>query len=125
VTSQDARPLLVRSAPGRTPLAVPAVLVVPVPVHPASPSTSTTASLPPAVPRESSPSARDSLRTSHSPPETVHFAFAFVADSGAPFPAAAEAAAAVPVLLVLVLSVPALWPAFVVPLAEPVQPTLA
>jgi hypothetical protein len=84
-------------------------VVVPVPVQPASQSTSTTASLRPAEPRESSSPAPDSLRVEHPPSETVHSAFASVADSGPSCFAAA------------VLSVVLLWPASVVLLAEPVH----
>jgi hypothetical protein len=113
VDSQDEFPVLVRSAPARTPIAVPAVLVVPVPVHPAPQSTSTTASLLPAVPRDSSsPSPCEALRTEHPPsPETVQAAFPLVADSGA----AAEAA-------VVAFSAPVSWPASVLLVADPVHP---
>ncbi|OLT01627.1 hypothetical protein BJF90_30790 [Pseudonocardia sp. CNS-004] len=108
--SQEARPLLVRSA-AVIPRALPAVVVVPVPVQPAPQSTSTTASLVPPLPAASSSSAPDRLRVEHPPPETAHSALPSVADSGPP--AGAFAAAAVPVL--------ASWPASVLLLAEPVQ----
>lgn len=80
------------------------MLVDPVPEQPSPQSTSTTASLEPAVPRESSSSAPDSLRVAHPPPETVHSALPLVADSGP-----------------VALSAPTLRPASVLLLAEPVH----
>jgi hypothetical protein len=123
VDSQEDFPVLVRSAPARTPLAVPAVLVEPLPAHPAPQSTSTTASLLPAVPRESSsPSAFEVLRVEHPPsPETVQAAFPFVADLGADWDVFAAAAETVP-FSVAAFSAPVSWPASVLLLADPVQP---
>jgi hypothetical protein len=101
-------PLLVRSAVV-TPRPVPAVVTVPEPEQPAPQSTSATASLLPSAPRASpSPSARDSLRVAHPPPETVHSALPFVADSA--------------VRSVAFAAAPPERPASVLLLAEPVQP---
>jgi hypothetical protein len=107
--SQEARPLLVRSA-AVIPRVLPAVVVVPVPVQPAPQSTSTTASLLPPLPAASASSAPDRLRVEHPPPDTLHSALPLVADSAPP---ASAAAATVSVL--------ASWPASVRLLAEPVQ----
>jgi hypothetical protein len=111
--------VLLRDAPAATPRAEPVVLVVPVLVQSSSQSISMTASLLPALPWESpSASTRDSLRVSHPPLETVHFAVPVVADSGVRF---AAAFLGVPAFPAPALSAPPLWPAFVVLLAEPLH----
>jgi hypothetical protein len=105
---QDARPVLLRSAPSRTPLAVPAVLVVPVPLHPAAHSTSTPASLLALLPRDpplSPMSAREPLCTAHEPPARAQVAFPFVVDASEP--CAAHFGAAAVVLSLPVFLVPA------------------
>jgi hypothetical protein len=83
-TSQVADPVLVRAAPSRSPLAVPPVLLAPVPVHPAAPSQSTSAVAALLPPTSAAPAARDSLCVRQAPPVAVQVAEAFVAASGVP-----------------------------------------
>ncbi|GAA3102987.1 hypothetical protein GCM10010464_77920 [Pseudonocardia yunnanensis] len=116
-TSQVADPVLLRAAPSRSPLAVPPVLLAPVPVHPAVPSQSTSAvaALPP--PTSATPSARDSLCVRQPPPVAVQLAEAFVAASGVPVDAGSSAAPAV----ALASRGAALRPASVLLVERPVQ----
>ncbi|WP_343963119.1 hypothetical protein [Pseudonocardia alaniniphila] len=116
-TSQPADPVLVRAAPSRSPLAVPPVLLAPVPVHPAAPSQSTSA-VAALLPLTSAvPSARDSLCVRQPPPVAVQFAEAFVAASGVPVGTGSAAAPAA----ALASRGPALRPASVLLVERPVQ----